>query len=93
MLKQAEYSRKTHTAYYFSSNTDSNLSTKVRAVSFVFRFFGNRIDFWQEKLMFDIYKFSNTKSTLFVSQFIGHKLKINEIPWFESGICSTLAPT
>ena len=38
------------------------------------------------------YKFSSKILTLFLSWFISHELIFNEIPWSESGICSTVAP-
>ena len=37
------------------------------------------------------YNFSSKKLTLFVPWFISHKTILNEIPWFGSGIWSTIA--
>ena len=38
------------------------------------------------------YKFSSKKQTLFVSWFISHRVILNELSWFESGIWSPVAP-
>ena len=38
------------------------------------------------------YKLSSENETLFVPRFISHRVILNELLWFESGIGSTVAP-
>ena len=38
------------------------------------------------------YYFASKKQKLFVPWFRSYKFILNESPWFENGICSTIAP-